>query len=576
MRRWLLWLFPPVVVVAAIWIALGGWHWNPRAPLVFDGDALFYLAQTKSTVDNGWWWYNPLIGAPLGLHALTFPQNTNVDQVIVWTVSRFTDHIGLVANTSWILMVALSAVTATWGLRRLGVSAAAAGVAAVLFALTPFALYRHLGHFALVIYLLPIPATIGVLLASGAGNERWPTRAWIVPLAGCVLVGFDYIYFAFFGAFLVLVATIVGAAVARSGMPVRKGAIFLTVIALATALNMVPNMIAWQTYGRPKGVTHIASESETYGLKVRHLVSPTGDTWFPPLQAWLDRERAARFSNDNENITARLGLVTAISFVGLLGVLIFPSAVPLDERRRRVRAAALLAMAAVLLATVGGIGSLFSLFVTADVRSYNRISPFIAFFSIAGLALWLDRPGGRLRPHVRTAILAAVLVVGLADQMPALRGRNLASSSIEADFAAVSSFVATLEHHLPDQAMVFQLPTRPYPLDPGDNPIGVYSQFKPYMTSHHLRWSYPAMNPDQLKWERAANALPEAELPRYLAHEGFSAILITRDGFPDRGEQRERLLTDPAAGATVLATSDRYLALDIRSLRQAASVPASR
>lgn len=568
MRRWVSWLFPPVLVVIAIWIALGGPSWNPRAPLVFDGDALFYLAQTKSTVDNGWWWNNPLIGAPLGLHALTFPQNTNVDQLIVWTVSRFTSHIGLVANFSWMIMVALSALTASWGLRRIGVSAAAAGVAAAIFALTPFALYRHLGHFALVIYLLPIPATIGLLLASGGGNERWGARAWIVPLLGCLLVGFDYIYFAFFGAVLILVATIVGAAMSRSVAPVRKGALCLTVITLATLLNMAPNVVAWRTYGQPIGVTHIPSESEIYGLKIRHLISPTGDTWIPPLQAWLDRERGARFANDNENVTARLGLVGAVSFLGLLGVLILPSAAPTDVRTKRLRAAALLAVAAVLVATTGGIGSLFSLFVTADVRSYNRISPFIAFFSVAGLALWLDRPRAWMTPRVRTALVAGVLIVGLVDQLPALRGRNRASSAISADFETVSSFVATLERALPDQAMVFQLPIRPYPLDPGDSPIGVYSQFKPYMTSHHLRWSYPALNPDQLRWQKSVEKLPEADWPKYLAHEGFAAILITRDAFPDRGAQLTDLMT--GAGAAMLSTSDRYIALDIRTLQQVA------
>jgi hypothetical protein len=52
-------------------------------------------------------------------------------------------------------MLALSALSATWGFRLLGVSRAAAGIAAVLFALTPFAVYRNTGHFNLVIYLLP-------------------------------------------------------------------------------------------------------------------------------------------------------------------------------------------------------------------------------------------------------------------------------------------------------------------------------------------------------------------------------------------------------------------------------------
>ena len=45
--------------------------------------------QSKSTVDNGWWWFNPMLGAPFGLDELAFPANSNVDQAIVWAVSRF-------------------------------------------------------------------------------------------------------------------------------------------------------------------------------------------------------------------------------------------------------------------------------------------------------------------------------------------------------------------------------------------------------------------------------------------------------------------------------------------------------
>ena len=568
MRRWLAWLLPPVVAIVATWASIGGPRWDLRTPLGFAGDALFYLGQIKSTVDNGWWWTNPRIGVPVGLHALTFPQNANVDQSIVWIVSRFTDQIGLVVNLTWMAMIGLSALTATWGLRRIGASAAVAGVVAVIFALTPFAVHRSVAHFALVIYLLPIPATVAVLLASGGANGRWTWRSWVVPLAGCVLVGFNYIYFAFFGAFLILVATAAGAALTRSMAPVRKGALFLAVIALATGLNLVPNFVAWRAYGQPIGIVHIPKESELYGLKIRHLISPTGNTWVAPLQTWIDRERAAGFANENENQLARLGLVGAISFAGLLAVLVFPSSVPPDERRHRLHAAALLAIGAVLLATIGGLGSIFSLFVTPDVRSYNRISPFIVFFSLAGLALWFERSRGWLTPRVKTALLAVVLVVGLADQLPAFRPYRLSRPLVDADFNSVSTFVATLERSLPDQAMVFQLPTRPYPGDAGDTPIGVYGQFKPYLASHHLRWSYPAMNPDQLKWERSVELLSEVEWPRRLAHDGFSAILIARDAYSDHGEQLARLLTGSDAGATVLAADDRFLALDIRSLRQ--------
>ena len=71
------WCLPPCVVLITVWLGLGGLEWEARAPVAHASDALFYLAQTKSTLDHGWWWWNPSLGAPLGLNALPFAQNTN-------------------------------------------------------------------------------------------------------------------------------------------------------------------------------------------------------------------------------------------------------------------------------------------------------------------------------------------------------------------------------------------------------------------------------------------------------------------------------------------------------------------
>ena len=100
MRRAATWVAPPLLAILCAWLTIGGTHWNLRVPFVYSGDALFYLAQSKSTLDHGWWWFNPSIGAPLGVHALAFAQNTNVDQAIVRIVGVFTREVGL-ARECW-------------------------------------------------------------------------------------------------------------------------------------------------------------------------------------------------------------------------------------------------------------------------------------------------------------------------------------------------------------------------------------------------------------------------------------------------------------------------------------------
>lgn len=567
------WVWPPVFVLLFAWLSLGGVHWRADVPFEFSGDYLFYLAQSKATIDHGWWWHNPSLGAPIGLHAVTFAQNGNVDQVIVRLVGLFTREAALTVNVAWLTTLALSALSAIWGLRRLGVSRAAAGIAAVLFALTPFALYRNTGHFNLAIYLLPFPATVALWLASVDRDGSWRARDLVVPLMGCVLVGFNYIYFAFFGAFIIGVGAIIGATRLRSRAPLRVGGLCFGALALATLLNMTPNVLAWQQYGQPAGVAHLPTESEIYGLKIRLLVIPTRDHWFPPFAAWLARDTAAGFPFDNENVSARLGLVATVGFFGLMAALIFPRAAGPNEddrrRRDRIRAAALLVVAVLLLATVGGFGSIFSLLVSARIRAYNRASPLIAFFALAAVALWGDRITRTLSNRWRAGFWIAVLLIGAIDQQPAFGRLTAHASEVAAELDGVSTFVSKLESQFADGAMIFQLPIRPYPLDSGVERLAPYGQFRPYLTSHRLRWSYPTQNFVQLTWEAALESVDEADLPRYLAREGFSAILISRAGYADRGAHLEQVFQELGAGATFLASNDDYIALDLRPLRPA-------
>src|SRR5205085_524794 len=91
---------------------------------------------------------------------------------------------------------------------------------------------------------------------------------------------------------------------------------------------------------------------------------------------------------------------------------------PVDQRTLSL--AALLTLAATLLATIGGLGSLFALVVSPQIRSYNRISIFIGFFALLAAVLLIDRAGARLlRPSAQAFYsfgLALLGTIGIYDQ----------------------------------------------------------------------------------------------------------------------------------------------------------------
>jgi hypothetical protein len=221
-------------------------------------------------------------------------------------------------------------------------------------------------------------------------------------------------------------------------------------------------------------------------------------------------------------------------------------------------------MAAVLLATVGGFGSLFALLVSPEIRGYNRICPFIEFFSLAAIALLIDAAFRRRSSRIAAAVV--VLAVGLLDQQGAAAGMNGEYGKIASELRPLKRFVTQLESRLPPNAMVLQLPFRTYLNDSGVERMQPYDHFKLYLVSRQIHWSYPAFSNAQTGWQEAASILDPARLPYQIVADGFAAIVVDRYGYPDNGAAVVAALRKGLRDQDVLAENGRYIALDIRPL----------
>jgi len=558
------------VIGGVTFFALGGFARDFRVPLDFSQDTLVFLAQGKSTFDNGWWWVNPRQGAPFRLNALLWPSNTNVDQAVVWLLSRFLNSPTLTINAAWLLMLLLSGFAATYGLRSLGFSRVTSLVAGTLFALSPYALYRHLGHFSLVTYLVPFPATVAVQLASS--RVPWNTKTSVPLLAGCALLGFNYVYYAFFGCFFIALGAVAGFCLSRDARVLRAGGVALATISLCVVLNFLPSLYAASQEGEPLVVREkVAAEAEVYGLKIRQLVSPVFQHTFMPFRVWTEKEAAAQFPLETENMISRLGLVGSLGFIGLLGAVLFymPAA---PQIASPVMGASRLTVAGLLLSTLGGFGSLFNLLVTPDIRAYNRVCPFIAFFALIAVAAAIDSVLSRRR-RSGMALAGIVLTVGLWDQAHALHSLEPSKAGIQAEYRSLQAFVSRLEDIAPDGAMVLQLPFTIYLNDGGQGHARMrpYDHFKPYLVSRDLKWSYPALSNAQFAWQEGASQLEPVDLASLAATEGFRIILVDRYGYADGATALTTALKS-IPGVRILAESERYAAIDISGIARPATV----
>lgn len=453
-------------------------------------------------------------------------------------------------------------------MRQLGVSPLSAFPLALLFTFLPYHFLRGEAHLFLSGYYMVPWAVLTILwvfdgerLLLGPGSGPRPQVQWkrmLAAVAICALVASSGIYYAAFSAFFLFVAGL--AALFRTGRAVSlAGPVCLILVIGATViLNITPNLWFELKHGRNyAGVVRDPTGGEVYALKIAQLLVPVDGHRI----RWLAAKKTAynrAMPLINENSTATLGIIGSLGFLFLLARLLFHRG-----REGTVNHLAVLNLAGVLFAGMGGFGPLFTAAFLRQVRGYNRISVFIAFFCLSALGLWFEgmrkRWGGnRMATGLLTAGAGAALVLGLLDQT---------SPAFVPPYAPVRSAVAhdraffqRIESSLPDGAAIFQLPYTPFPESGPVHKMSDYDHFRAYLNSHRLRWSYGAMKgrPGDL-WQRTVVALPPAEMLKYFALSGFDGVYINRAGYADGGARIEREI-GKTLGVRPLVSHNRQMA----------------
>jgi phosphoglycerol transferase len=562
--RLLFWCAQPAVIALAVWLMLGGRNFDPRVPLALDHDASFAVAQAHATITKNLWWTNPDLAVLAPDDPLLMPQAAHVDQLLLRVVGlAITDPVRAVLAT-WLLTLALGGAASTWCLQRLGVSRPGAWCAGVLFALCPFALTRNTTYLGLTPYLVPFAATTALLLA-GDRAAMLRGRTWFTLLAGNLLLALNASYFALGALVMFGIGTLAGYFRERRRAVLLAGASAVGIFAVVSLINVGPVLMARDPLD-PERSFRDAANSEHYGLKLRSLVTPLPGHWFPPFRAWAEADARQGFPEDTESVNSRLGVIATVGFVGLLAVLLVPALTGSDEEDETIRTTSRLAFAATLVATVGGFGAVFSELATPHIRVFARMTPFIAFFALTGVALAIDRMT-RQRQILRRALWAVVLLLGVMDQSVALRPVTASRAQVTEDYSQLRQLMMRVEARLPAGTLVYQLPARRSPLEPAANRMAPLDAFRPQSLSRGLRWSYPASSPALQRLQADAAATPARDLPALLAGRGVGAIVIDRFGYEDDGTAVLAELQSVAGATAMLMTTSRYAVLVVNPNR---------
>lgn len=516
------------------------WRADLRVPFYYSGDSIFYAMSTKGLLENGSYWQNPAIGAPGIQQMYEFPTFDNGVVGVMLLISMVTHDPFVVMNVYYLLSFPLIAISSLYVLRRFNLSYVPALFASLLYAFLPFHFMRNQHHLVLNAYYV-VPLGILVLLWLTTEIFATRTKKFIASVLICILLGCSGVYYPFFFCFLLLVAGALGALKFRRWRPAVMAVVFTAITTATVLINLAPSFVYQYKNGQAGAMQRVPREAETYGLKISQLLLPITVHRIHLL------DRFKRFHNANslvsENDSASLGVVGSIGFLGLLVQLVY--------RKELVSGAGGLLhdlsafnISSVLLATIGGFGLLFSLYVSPAIRCYNRISVYIAFFSFMAVAICIEsiyRRTSKGRGILYSAV-AVVLLVAFLDQTSPWYVPYYQPN--KAEFVSDEAFVKNIEASMPAGSMIFQLPYVQFPETPAINKMVDYDHFRGYVHSNNLRWSYGAIkNRDVDRAQQIVAALPAEKLLQTLAFGGFTGLYVDRFGYADNGAAMESELS---------------------------------
>jgi hypothetical protein len=569
------------------------WRANLSVPFRYSvvDDTKFYLSLIKGILDHGWYLNNPSLGAPFGQQFYDFPQGAdNLNLLAIKGLGVLWPHAAVVINLFFLLTFPLTALAGYAVLRRLGVSTPSAVLCAVAFALLPYHFFRSDSHLLLsAYYSIPLGAYLFMRVVSGsdreplfarraAGGPRWLTwasrrTAWTVLI--CVVIASTGLYYAVFTFVVVLAGTLLALVARRGRASVAAGTLACALIAIVLAVNLEPTIVYQLEHGGNPVVTRSAGSGDELDLSLSYLILPPLHDRIAPLRHLTERYAATTPPHGYcEQCYESVGTVGSIGLLWL-AVIALAACVgaPFALRRggRYGAAAAGVAICAVVGAT-GGLSSLLRVFVTADIRAWNRLSVMIAFFSLIAVGLLLDEARAWLRARWWGAGAFALLVVALL----ALTVYEETSSTFAPPYAADAReyssdarFVTAVEHRLPAGASVLELPYVPFPegyqpfMSPGQTiPFSdavdfEYEPVRDYVHSAHLRFSYGAMKGRSGDWESQLAAKPLVLAVAGAAAAGFQGAVIDPRGYPGSLAARMRTTLTRMLGVAPVLSPDR-------------------
>ena len=495
-------------------------------------DVMSLSYRLKSMLETGWVFKNNSVGMPIGATFYDMPSTEVVILLCLNLLVHITGHYGLAINIWYIFTFTLTTIISYMCMRRLRVKSYWAVLGALTYAFLAYHFKRNTMHLLLSTYSF-IPVALVIIMETFRDEAFYQLDKHFFKkkknryaFIGLLLVGMTGFYYAFFSCFLIVLMGI--SHILKEHRVISRGKQMLMMLGnviLPIGLSMLPNLIMQIQNGRNmEAPIRSVGEAEVFGMKIIQLILPI-ESKIDSVQKIADRYYQSTYYLQGEN-SEYLGIIGSIGFLILISHLLIR-----QEDRQLSKQLHLLKemnIGLVLLGTISGLGALFALVVSPQIRAYNRVSVIIAFLSITAVCLILSNHLEWSKAKGRICIIGLVFLVGIWEQSTGRPNHNLSKQIYESDEA----FVKEIEAKVPEGSMIYQLPYCKYPEVPNINEMKEYSLFRGYLHSNTLKWSYGGYKGRTAdKWHAYVNSLEMEERIQRIADAGFVGIYIDRSAY---------------------------------------------
>ena len=530
-----------IVTLLLTFIILKIWYMKFSIPLAYQGDGLATAYLVKTIKEFGWWFQNSRVGAPFGGTSYDFSAfyfdsfNFFIFKIIVIFVKNW----GKAINIFYIFLFPLTALTSHYVMGTLKINFYISMLSSIYFTFLQYRFLRGTSHlFLSTYYLIPLITLLFYWLYTDCDildmkKDFFKNKKNIFSIVLLVLLSLSGIYYAFFSCFFLVIIYLIKVNKNNMIKISKKFGLIFVVIFITGFLVYIPGILYTLKVG-----TNLESpqrhvyETELYAFRISKLfisqkIFYLKGGYFEKIQEGI--KNYFNFIKDSEGMEY-LGIIGIIGFIYLLWIILKKE----KTNNNLINLLALLNITGVLLGVASGFATIFSILVSAQIRAYNRISVFIAYFCILTMAMKINDLIKGKNKKLWVPLLSILFLFSIWEQIPFASGITYADSTkkYKDKFDSDKTFILQIEKILGNDGMIFQLPYYKFPEMGNVKDLGDYEMFKGYLFSDNIKWSYggyKGRNSDL--WNRYITSLSVKEMLEKISIVGFNGIYIDRKAY---------------------------------------------